>query len=60
MSDWPRIFDVFFNGRSADGDPKKQAPPVTIRELIKRGESHVLVDGFLYRVVVTKAKLAKE
>ena len=39
-----RLVDVFFNHRPA------QPRPVTIRELIRRGTSHVKVDGKVYRI----------
>lgn len=40
-----RLVDVFFNGRAA-----AQPTSVTIRELIRRGVSHVKVDGKVYRI----------
>lgn len=53
MNSIPEIFDVFFNGRPA----RDAKPAVTIEELIRRGTSHVLVDGTIYRIEVTKAEL---
>ncbi len=43
-----RFVDTFFNGRPA----QPPASQVAIRELIRRGVSHVKVDGKLYRVKV--------
>lgn len=55
MENLSKLFDVLFNGRPAE-IPKEA---VTIRQLIERGISHVLVDGKLYRVEVTEAKVTK-
>lgn len=52
MTDLAKLADVFFNGR-----PAKAAPRVSIEQLIKRGTSHVLVDGKVYRVVVTETEM---
>ncbi len=42
-----RFVDTFFNGRPAAPPPTS---PVTIRELIRRGVSHVKLDGKVYRI----------
>jgi hypothetical protein len=48
-----RLVDTFFNGRPA------QPAPVTIRELIRRGVSHVKVDGKVYRIEVREMEPKK-
>jgi hypothetical protein len=48
-----RLVDVFFNGRPA------QPTPVTIRELIRRGVSHVKMDGKVYRIEVREMEPKK-
>ena len=49
-----RLVDVFFNGR-----PAALPTPVTVRELIRRGVSHVKVDGKDYRVEVREMNVTK-
>ncbi len=50
--DFTRFIDTLFNGRPV---PPPRTPPaqtggVTIRELIRRGVSHVKADGKVYRI----------
>jgi len=49
-----RLVDVFFNGR-----PAALPTPVTVRELIRRGVSHVKVDGKVYRIDVREMETKK-
>ncbi len=49
-----RLVDTFFNGR-----PAQPPAPVTIRELIRRGVSHMKVDGKVYRVEVREMEAKK-
>ena len=49
-----RLVDVFFNGR-----PAVPPTPVTVRELIRRGVSHVKVDGKVYRIDVREMETKK-
>ena len=46
---------MFFNGRPA----QPPASPVTIRELIRRGVSHVKLDGKVYRIEVREMEAKK-
>jgi len=50
-----RFVDTFFNGRPA----QPPASPVTIRELIRRGVSHVKVDGKVYRIEAREIEAKK-
>ena len=55
MTPCSRFVDTFFNGRPA----QPPASPVTIRELIRRGVSHVKVDGKVYRIEVREMEAKK-
>ena len=50
-----RLVDTFFNGRPA----APPSTPVTIRELIRRGVSHVKVDGKVYRIEAREMEAKK-
>lgn len=54
-----QLADTFFNGRRAPGMPDGK-PEIHIKELIRRGTSHVRTsDGKTYKVVVTEVEIGK-
>jgi hypothetical protein len=52
-----RFVDVLCNGRPATPAAK---PKVTIEEIVRRGVSHVLLNGKLYRIEAREIEATKE
>lgn len=49
-----QTMDVFFNKRRAPGMPTDPPKTITVHDLIARRDSHVRVNGKIYKITVTE------